>query len=332
MTRVRDRYSRLRAALQHKASKGTRSTRRRCRELLARLSGRERRFQRHTNHVISKALVTEATAQQAMLVLEDLTGIRARTNQEPRTKTERRRGNTWAFYQLRQFVHYKAALSSVLVVLHPPAYTSQMCHACLHLGHRHAKRFTLHQSAVLLVRRRRLECRKEPRNTGAESKPASWSVVMLVMAAGLPKTPIPSGLGRLVKGLEIDTSNSRRIQGRTLSYLRPHAKGDSTPTGAGRYPWAQPGCGSAGMRARRNGSASVKIRRRRKVSGLSTMFRLAPHADTTTALPRAKMPKFTPCLHMTEQLRRNSGVLSQDLCRGTASRVGSGIGGRSRAT
>src|SRR5688572_2943448 len=93
-----------------------------------------------------------------------------------------------------------------------------------------------------------------------------------------------------------------------FEYLRPHAKGGSTPTGAGRYPWAQPGCGSAGMRARRNGSASVKIRRRRKVSGLSTMFRLAPHADTTTAPPRAKMPKFTPCLHMTEQLRRNSGV------------------------
>ena len=36
ITRVRDRYSRLRAALQKQASKGTRSTRRRCRQLLAR--------------------------------------------------------------------------------------------------------------------------------------------------------------------------------------------------------------------------------------------------------------------------------------------------------
>ena len=142
ITRVRDRYSRLRAALQKKASKGTRSTRRRCRQLLQRLSGRERRFQRHTNHVISKALVTEATAQQTLLALEDLTGIRERTNQQRRRKDERRRGNSWAFYQLRQFVHYKAALASVLVVLLPPAYTSQMCHSCLHLGHRHAKRFT----------------------------------------------------------------------------------------------------------------------------------------------------------------------------------------------
>jgi IS605 OrfB family transposase len=141
ITRVRDRYSRLRTALQKKASKGTRSTRRRCRQLLARLSGREKRFQRHTNHVISTALITEATAQQAMLVLEDLTGIRERTNQQPRRKDERRRSNSWAFYQLRQFVDYKAALASVLVLVVPPAYSSQMCHACLSLGHRHEKRF-----------------------------------------------------------------------------------------------------------------------------------------------------------------------------------------------
>jgi IS605 OrfB family transposase len=142
LTRVRERYSRLQAGLQRNASKGTRSTRRRCRQLLARLSGREKRFQRHTNHVISKALVTDATAHQSMLVLEDLTGIRERTNRQRRTRRDRRRGNSWAFYQLRQFVCYKAALASVLVVLHPPAYTSQMCHACLHLGHRHEKRFT----------------------------------------------------------------------------------------------------------------------------------------------------------------------------------------------
>jgi transposase len=76
------------------------------------------------------------------LPLEDLTGIRERTKTRSRTATERRRGNSWGFYQLRQFVGYTAALASVLVVLHPPAYTSQMCHACLHLGHRHEKRFT----------------------------------------------------------------------------------------------------------------------------------------------------------------------------------------------
>jgi putative transposase len=45
LNRVRDHYSKLRAVLQQRASKGTRSSRRRCRELVQRLSGKERRFQ-----------------------------------------------------------------------------------------------------------------------------------------------------------------------------------------------------------------------------------------------------------------------------------------------
>jgi len=139
--RCRDRFARLRAALQKKASKGTRSTRRRCRQLLDRLSGDEKRFQRHTNHVISKALIETATLTQSALALEDLSGIRERTNKQPRTKTERRRSNSWAFFQLREYVTYKSALAGVTLILVPPAYTSQMCHCCLHLGSRSGKRF-----------------------------------------------------------------------------------------------------------------------------------------------------------------------------------------------
>ena len=139
--RCRDRFARLRTALSRKASKGTRSTRRRCRQLLARLSGCERRFQRHTNHCIAKTLVETARETNAALALEDLTGIRARTNQESRPKTERRRRNSWAFFQLREFITYKAALAGVILYVIPPAYTSQMCHHCLHLGSRTGKRF-----------------------------------------------------------------------------------------------------------------------------------------------------------------------------------------------
>lgn len=139
--RCRDHFARMREVLQRKASKGTRSTRRRCRQLLDRLSGRERRFQRATNHIIAKTLVETANTRQAALALEDLTGIRERTNQQPRTKTERRRGNNWAFFQLRQFVTYKASLAGVVLYLVPAAYTSQMCHRCLHLGSRRGKRF-----------------------------------------------------------------------------------------------------------------------------------------------------------------------------------------------
>jgi putative transposase len=141
LNRVRDHYSRLRAALQRKASKGTRSSRRRCRELLQRLSGKERRFQSRqrcvaktwVNHRISKAIVSRAKATNSALALEDLTGIRERVNQQPRSKTERRRANSWAFYQLRQFLEYKALRAGVALILVPPAYTSQTCHRCLHI-------------------------------------------------------------------------------------------------------------------------------------------------------------------------------------------------------
>ncbi|MGY4560105.1 RNA-guided endonuclease InsQ/TnpB family protein [Thermostichus sp. MS-CIW-32] len=133
LNRVRDHYSRLRAALQRKASKGTRSSRRRCRELLQRLSGKERRFQAWVNHRISKAIVSRAKATNSAIALEDLTGIRERVNQQPRSKTERRRANSWAFYQLRQFLEYKARVAGVPLILVPPAYTSQTCHRCLHI-------------------------------------------------------------------------------------------------------------------------------------------------------------------------------------------------------
>jgi IS605 OrfB family transposase len=133
LNRIRDHYSKLRAALQRKASKGTRSSRRRCRQLLQRLSGKERRFQAWVNHRISKAIVSRAKATNSAIALEDLTGIRERVNQQPRSKAERRRTNSWAFYQLRQFLEYKARVAGVSLVLVPPAYTSQTCHRCLHI-------------------------------------------------------------------------------------------------------------------------------------------------------------------------------------------------------
>jgi len=133
LNRIRDHYSKLRAALQRKASKGTRSSRRRCRQLLQRLSGKERRFQTWVNHRISKAIVSRAKATNSAIALEDLTGIRERVNQQPRSKAERRRANSWSFYQLRMFVAYKAAIAGVPVVLVSPAYTSQTCHKCLHI-------------------------------------------------------------------------------------------------------------------------------------------------------------------------------------------------------
>lgn len=133
ITKIRDRYSRVRASLQKKASEGTRSTRRRARNILQRLSGRERRFGSWVNHKVSKHIVGKAKQSGCSIAIEDLSGIRERTNQQPRNKTERRRSNSWAFYQLRTFLSYKALGSGVEIVLVNPAYTSQTCHKCLHV-------------------------------------------------------------------------------------------------------------------------------------------------------------------------------------------------------
>jgi IS605 OrfB family transposase len=147
ITQIRDKYARVRASLQQKASKGTRSTRRRARQILQRLSGRERRFQAQVNHTVSYRLIQHSQNTKQTIALEDLTGIRERTNQQPRSKTERRRSNSWAFYQLRQFLTYKAIKFGVNLVFVDPRYTSQTCHKCLHIhpvrgeSYRTGKRF-----------------------------------------------------------------------------------------------------------------------------------------------------------------------------------------------
>lgn len=139
---TRDKYSRVRASLQKKASQGTRSTRRRARQILKRLSGREKRYQAWLNHNISKAIIAEAKNTQSFVSIENLTGIRERTNQKPRNKTERRRSNSWAFYQLRTFLEYKGIKEGVEVLAINPAYTSQTCNCCLQIGLRSNKSFT----------------------------------------------------------------------------------------------------------------------------------------------------------------------------------------------
>jgi IS605 OrfB family transposase len=141
LNKIRNKYAYLRKVIQQKASSGTRSSRRRCRQLLKRLSGKEKRFQKHINHEISRRLVNNAVTSSRAISLEDLTGIRERTNKQPRNKQERRKSNSWAFYQLRQFLTYKCLLAGVPLIFVNPAYTSKSCHKCLHIGNRNGKTF-----------------------------------------------------------------------------------------------------------------------------------------------------------------------------------------------
>jgi len=47
----------------------------------------------------------------------------------------------WSFYQLQQFVKYKAAICGISVKFVSPQYTSQTCHQCYQLGSRKGEWF-----------------------------------------------------------------------------------------------------------------------------------------------------------------------------------------------
>jgi len=120
---VRYRHRRLRAKLQ---SKGTPSAKRK----LKRLSGKERRFAKDTNHCISKKLVAKAKDTNRAIALEDLKGIRSRVTVR---RSQRATLHSWGFYQLCTFVTYKAKRAGVPVFLVDPRNTSRTCPACGHV-------------------------------------------------------------------------------------------------------------------------------------------------------------------------------------------------------
>jgi IS605 OrfB family transposase len=118
--RARGHFCRRRAGLQ---GRGTKAAKRRLRKL----SGQQRRFQTHTNHVISKALVEVAQRSGRAIGLEDLTYIRKRVKAR---RKQRGRLHNWAFGQLRQFLAYKAQRVGVPVLFVDPRHTSKACSQC----------------------------------------------------------------------------------------------------------------------------------------------------------------------------------------------------------
>jgi IS605 OrfB family transposase len=77
---------------------------------------------------VSKHLVEKAKDTNVGIALEDLSGITKRTTVR---KAQRAKRHSWSFYQLRQFITYKATLKGVPVVVVDPRNTSKkMCSAC----------------------------------------------------------------------------------------------------------------------------------------------------------------------------------------------------------
>jgi len=132
INQYREKRQKVRSSIQRK---GTRSSK----KLLKRLSGKERTTATILNHTISKSLVQSAKEQGKGIAIEDLTNIRftsKRRNKKFRTKLGR-----WNFGQLRSFLEYKSLLNGVQLVVVEPAYTSQTCSCCKHIGKRTNKVF-----------------------------------------------------------------------------------------------------------------------------------------------------------------------------------------------
>jgi IS605 OrfB family transposase len=91
---------------------------------------KESRWMKDHNHKISRHIVNFAVANGVgILRMEDLTEIRNRT----RSRSEPGRSlHSWAFYQLKEMIRYKAEMAGIRVEMVHPEYTSQTCKC----GHR----------------------------------------------------------------------------------------------------------------------------------------------------------------------------------------------------
>lgn len=116
---VERRNFKLRRSLQ---AKGTKSAKRH----LQKLSGRQKRFRRDCDRVLSKQLV-QSCKKGSTLVFENLKEIRSGNSKGKRFN---RKLHGWSFDQLQAFVEYKAKMRGIQVVYVDPRYTSQKCSKC----------------------------------------------------------------------------------------------------------------------------------------------------------------------------------------------------------
>lgn len=118
----RNNFLNLRKRLQHK---GTISAKR----LLKKLSGKENRWMRDVNYCAVISILQFAKDNNVSHIgIEDLTNIRESSKKF--RKELKREINSWAFYQFKTILSYKAKMQGVKIILVDPHYTSQTCSHC----------------------------------------------------------------------------------------------------------------------------------------------------------------------------------------------------------
>ena len=118
----RHKFSKVRKSLQEK---NTRSSKRR----LKAIGHRENRWISDVNHRIAKALC-DCYGSNTLFVLEDLTNVTFDEKNLRCSSKQRQDKRSWAFYQLEQYLKYKAEAAGSLMINVNPRYTSQRCPVC----------------------------------------------------------------------------------------------------------------------------------------------------------------------------------------------------------
>jgi len=124
---IHRKYSRTRRYLQKKGLY----------KVVKKIKHREQNKVKNLNHRISRFIVDLAKKNKGAIYLEKLQKIRNKKC----GRSFKYALNSWSFYQLNQFIGYKASLAGVLVSYREPNWTSQICSQCGLLGERKGKEF-----------------------------------------------------------------------------------------------------------------------------------------------------------------------------------------------
>ena len=119
--------------------------RRKLKKILSKYNRNEQNRTKAILHRVANQIVDEAKEKRLGIVMEDLTDIRKSVNKKRmginsfngkrqrisvRTKSMKRRLNTWSFRRLQDFIEYKAKWQGIPVFYVDPKYTSRECPVC----------------------------------------------------------------------------------------------------------------------------------------------------------------------------------------------------------